>query len=107
MVKVSLFTINGQMAPKGIEIIVINNLDQAEHLITGQFRVVTSLGESISAKRITMQITIVYETHETSFSTFPNTVEFFCETTAEHRSMRDNNSCLPFSSPFPMDDAVL
>ena len=58
MVKVSLFTINGQMAPKGIEIIVINNLDQAEHLITGQFRVVTSLGESI-----TMQITIVYKTH--------------------------------------------
>ena len=31
-------------APKGIEIIVINNLDQAEHLITGQFRVVTSRG---------------------------------------------------------------
>ena len=48
---VTLFnsTINvGQMAPKGYkhkEIkVVINNPDQAEHLITGQFRVVTSRG---------------------------------------------------------------
>ena len=35
---------SGQMAPKGIDNtkVVINNPDQAEHLITGQFRVVTS-----------------------------------------------------------------
>ena len=55
---------SGQMAPKGIDntILVINNSDQAEHLITGQFRVVTSRAGIDPAKWITMQITIVYQT---------------------------------------------
>ena len=55
---------SGQMAPKGIDntILVINNSDQAEHLITGQFRVVTSRAGIDPAKWITMQINIVYQT---------------------------------------------